>query len=200
MHREVGDHIENVLANGKAESARQHLSECQECRDEVATMKEQATLLRELRAPKSFDAELRPGFYARVMERIESQSPISIWNLFIESAFGRRIAFASMALALVLGVYLFTLERNGEEPVVASGSTQLQMTPDGAFGGPVATSVSQVEGVGADGTMVQLGGQGDPLEMQMNQFVNQMNQMMLQMQQSNSQDGVLSDLVTYREQ
>jgi hypothetical protein len=83
-------------------------------------MREQADLLRELRAPAT--AEPRPGFYARVMERIETQGAASIWNLFFESPFGRRIAVASMALALLLGVYLVTSERfeehfsAGEQP------------------------------------------------------------------------------------
>ena len=51
-----------------------------------------------------------PGFYARVMERIEAQGAVSIWNAFSDSPFGRRIAVASMALALLLGVYLVTSE------------------------------------------------------------------------------------------
>jgi hypothetical protein len=200
MHREVRDHIEDVLAQAKggqsADFARQHMNDCPECRDEVSAMADHAALLRELKAPETFEAEPRAGFYARVMERIEASAPVSIWNSFIESAFGRRLAYASLALALVLGVYLFTLERSPEEPMIAGDASQL-VVPGADFDGPVATSVSHVEGV--DGAIGSVGTQ-DPLAVQMDQFVNQMNQMMMQMQQSNSQDGVLSDLVTYREQ
>src|SRR5579872_6658123 len=73
---------------------------------------------------RRFAADLRPGFYARVMERIEAEGPISIWNLFIESAFGRRIAVASLALALLVGVYLVTSERSEDVTVTAQQSQQ----------------------------------------------------------------------------
>ena len=122
MHREIRDHIENVLAGSEPE----HLAGCEECRSEVQGMQEHTALIRELRAPEGFVAEPRAGFYARVMERIEAEGPISIWNLFIESSFGRRIAVASMALAILLGVYLVTSERSAEDPMVAVQQVQLQ--------------------------------------------------------------------------
>jgi hypothetical protein len=72
--------------------------------------------LRLLQAP--VDLEPRAGFYARVMERIEAEGA-SIWDLFFESSSGRRIAIASLALALLFGVYLISAERS-EDPIVAS--------------------------------------------------------------------------------
>ncbi len=120
MHREIRDHIENVLAGSEPE----HLAGCEECRSEVQGMQEHTALMRELRAPEGFVAEPRAGFYARVMERIEAEGPISIWNIFIESAFGRRIAVASMALAILLGVYLVTSERSAEDPMIAGQEAQ----------------------------------------------------------------------------
>jgi anti-sigma-K factor RskA len=122
MHREIRDHIENVLAGSEPE----HLAGCEECRSEVEGMQEHTALLRELRAPENIVAEPRAGFYARVMERIEAEGPISIWNLFIESAFGRRIAVASMALAILLGVYLVTSERAADDPMIAVQEAQQQ--------------------------------------------------------------------------
>jgi hypothetical protein len=130
MHREIRDHIENVLAGSQPE----HLAGCEECRSEVQGMQEQTALLRELRAPEGFEAEPRAGFYARVMERIEADGPISIWNLFIESAFGRRIAVASMALAILLGVYLVTSERSAEDPMIAGQAAQQQLIVVGEDG------------------------------------------------------------------
>jgi anti-sigma-K factor RskA len=120
MHREIQNHIEDVLAG----SQRDHLSQCEECRSEVQGMQEQTVLMRELRAPESFVDDPRPGFYARVMERIEAEGPISIWNLFIESAFGRRIAVASLALALLVGVYVLTSERSAQDPMIAAQDAQ----------------------------------------------------------------------------
>jgi hypothetical protein len=121
MHREIRDRLEEVLAQ-PAEETSAHLAECKECHDEVAAMREQAAVLREWRAPA--DAEPRPGFYARVMERIEAQGARSIWTLFIESVFGRRLAYASVALALLLSISLVTLERT-EGPLMASEASGL---------------------------------------------------------------------------
>src|SRR5579872_3380397 len=126
MHREIRDHIEDVLRGGDTlQNAREHLAQCEECRSEVQGMQEQTALIRELRAPADFAPDLRPGFYARVMERIEAEGPISIWNLFIESAFGRRIAMASLALALLIGVYVVTSERSADDATLALQSPQL---------------------------------------------------------------------------
>jgi len=122
MHRLVRDHIEEIVAGVESASVAEHLAACEECRSDVAVMRSHSATLRELRAPD--DAEPRPGFYARVMERIEAQSPASIWNLFIESAFGRRIALASLALAMLLGVYVISAERATDQPIVADRQAQ----------------------------------------------------------------------------
>ena len=123
MHREIRNHIEEALDPQRVPQspASRHLDGCRECKEEIDGMREQAALLRELRAPA--DLEPGAGFYARVLQRIEAEGPVSIWNLFIESAFGRRIALASLALALLLGVYVISSERTAQDPVVASQQT-----------------------------------------------------------------------------
>jgi hypothetical protein len=123
MHRVIQDHLEEVLAGSTSSQAAAHLAGCGECRDEVSAMRRQASTLHALRAPEAETLAPRPGFYARVMERIEAQRPISIWQLFFDSAFGRRIAIASMAMALLFSVYLVSSERS-EQPVII-GLTEL---------------------------------------------------------------------------
>ena len=103
-------------------------------------MRAHSAALRELRAPD--DAEPRPGFYARVMDRIEAQGPASIWNLFIESAFGRRIAVASLALALLLGVYVISSERAADQPIVAGQQAQPAVVVGEDAPGRVITQMS----------------------------------------------------------
>ena len=169
MHREIRDHIENVLVGSEPE----HLAECEECRSEVRGMQEHTALIRELRAPEGFVAEPRAGFYARVMERIEAEGPISIWNLFIESAFGRRIAVASMALALLVGVYLVTSERSADDPMIAGQESQ--QTVAGQWEQHLVV-------VGEDGPA---------------RVITQMDQ---SSDGQSSQDAVLGDLVSYQEQ
>ena len=169
MHREIRDHIEDVLRGGDTlKHAREHLAQCDECRTEVQGMQEQTALIRELRAPAEFTADLRPGFYARVMERIEAEGPISIWNLFIESAFGRRIAVASLALALLIGVYVVTSERSADDSMLALGSQQLTTEQTIVAGEDApAREITQVDQSQTD---------------------------------QSSEDAVLANLVTYREQ
>ena len=140
MHRLVRDHIEDIVAGVEASPVAEHLKACAECQSDVTAMRAQSAALRELRAPN--DAEPRPGFYARVMERIEAQGPVSIWNLFIESAFGRRIAVASLALALLLGVYVISSERAVDQPIVAGQQAQPAVVVGEDAPGRVITQMS----------------------------------------------------------
>src|ERR1035438_3511295 len=116
MHRRVRDELEQVL-DGKADPPPEY-------REEIEAMREQAAWIRGLRAPE--DSEPKPGFYARVMERIEAQGPVSIWSLFFDSQFARRLAVASMTVALGLGVYLVSVERaapaDDGAPVISVGA------------------------------------------------------------------------------
>jgi anti-sigma factor RsiW len=189
MHREIQNHVEDLLRGAEAAASKQHLAECEECRAKVQAMREHAALLRALRPPEDGVAEPRAGFYARVMERIEAEGPISIWNLFIESAFGRRIAVASMALALLLGIYLITSERTAEEPVIAIQQDQfmspesplpasLVVADEDAPGRLVAPQVLSADGQLVDGKPVD----GQPLNGQPDD------------------DAILVNLVTYQDQ
>jgi predicted anti-sigma-YlaC factor YlaD len=115
MHRLIQDHLEEVLRETDGVRVKNgpvagHMSECHECREEVAAMRRQALALRALRANDDTPGP-RAGFYARVMERIEAQRPIDIWELFFDSAFARRIAMASVAMTVLFGFYLVSSER-----------------------------------------------------------------------------------------
>jgi len=130
MHRGVRDKLEEILAGTGDNLSERHLHDCEECSAEVAAMREQSSLLRTLKT----EAEPGPGFYARVMERIEAQGVASVWNVFFDSPVGRRLAMASMVVALSLGVYLVSSELNApSEPgqVVIEGSGgMLNGSPD----------------------------------------------------------------------
>ena len=151
MHRLIRDGLEDVLAGTPGAAQAGHLKECGECRKEVAAMRGQAALLRQLRAPDLEESEPRPGFYARVLERIEAQNAGSIWNLFFDSLFGRRIALASAILILLLGVYLVSAERMAEpEPILAD-------IPFEVLPGPVIPVSAALEGaVPQDDVLVNL--------------------------------------------
>jgi len=180
MHREIYERLEDVLSGTPPDLAAKHLKQCQECRDEVISMRAQAALVRQLKPPVG--AEPRAGFYARVLERIEAEGPVSIWNLFAESAFGKRIAVTSLALALLLGVYLVSIERSAE-PMVARPSMQTCLAPAcDAAGAPVASSTISAAISGEDAPGVVLSRlDGEPPNAAPN-------------------DDMLVNLVTYREQ
>jgi hypothetical protein len=108
-------------------------------------------------APEGIDFEPRPGFYARVLDRIESQRPSSIWALFSESLFGRRLAAASLALALVTAASVLTQERysavESQQAAVeldplypSSGFTQAVMNTNASDNGAVFMSLVSYRG------------------------------------------------------
>jgi len=130
MHRLIQDRLEEVLRETERvddSPAADHLAACEECRMEVAAMRRQASALRALRANDDTLAP-RPGFYARVMERIEAQRPIDIWELFFDSSFARRIAMASMAMTVLFGLYLVSSERLAQPVAISTEENQPGMT------------------------------------------------------------------------
>jgi anti-sigma factor RsiW len=114
MHQPIKEGLEEYLRGaGKGTNPREfdaHLAACQSCAQELRLLEAQALWLRSLQDSPADSAEPRPGFYARVMDRIGQETPRSIWSILLQPAFGRRIAVASGALALVLGTYLVSTE------------------------------------------------------------------------------------------
>ena len=164
MHRLIQDHLEEILSfreNGTEldpdHPALQHLASCQECEEMVSEMEEQNALFHSLRALDDAGAGAlaqegllpeaigpAPGFYARVMETIEAERPVpSIWELFVDSLAGRRLAAASLAFSMVMGLLLVSGEATG----VASPSSHIVTAtypmlpaadfPDDVLAGPV---------------------------------------------------------------
>lgn len=111
MHEPIKQGLEEFLAGRSGAAQREleppeefhrHLAECADCRSMVAEMRAHQALLVELKAPE-IDGPA-PGFYARVLERIEAQaSASSFWSIFLEPSFGRRLLYASLVLFVVLG-------------------------------------------------------------------------------------------------
>ncbi len=110
MHLLVRENLEDYLSGRSGPERRKnleaHLAECAACRQEFTAMAGSAELLRQLRPPEDADAEMAPGFYARVMERIASERASSFWSLVVEPSFGRRVVFACLMLLALLGAYV----------------------------------------------------------------------------------------------
>ena len=118
MHEPIRDNLEDYLrGSGKIpRDFHAHLGACEACVSELHLLEAQAKMLRSLQDGR--DVEPRPGFYGRLMERIDEQQRSSIWSVFLEPSFGRRLAVASATLVLLLGTYFVSAELT--EPQVAS--------------------------------------------------------------------------------
>jgi hypothetical protein len=113
MHQPMEQGLESYLAGRPDESFLRHVEECVECREAVSMAQLHSEIIQTLRPPaESF--EPTAGFYARVMDRIDSQREGSIWSVFLEPLFGRRLIYASAVLTLVLGISLFTSPREDQ--------------------------------------------------------------------------------------
>jgi anti-sigma factor RsiW len=86
-----------------------HLNDCPSCRAAVDGMVDAASLFDALR---NEEYEPAPGFYARVVERIESTSAApSLPGFFsFDLVFARRLALSCMLTLAVLGSVLITRE------------------------------------------------------------------------------------------
>ncbi|MCC7342580.1 MAG: hypothetical protein IT170_15970 [Bryobacterales bacterium] len=93
---------------------------------EVQLMCEQARFLRDMRCPD--DVCLRPGFALRVMARIESEKPASIWDLFVSPALSKKLAFASLALMAMLAG--FVVARSAEQTMMTVETQRVLMEPE----------------------------------------------------------------------
>ncbi len=103
------DGLEGMIESGKMPEdhtpAGAYLRANPAAKEEVASMMDLSRQIREsfaLSADERDSLEVAPGFYARVLAQIEAQAaPPSIWNFFLEPL-GRRLVYASLALALLL--------------------------------------------------------------------------------------------------
>lgn len=70
-----------------------------------------------------------PGFYARVVQRIEECAKESMWGAFIYTPFAKRLVYASLTVAVMLGTYMVTEEARdghllGGPAIVAQSAAQ----------------------------------------------------------------------------
>jgi hypothetical protein len=71
-------------------------------------MERQASLLRAFRLSEA--VEPAPGFYARVVQRIEAQPKPSLWALLLDPGFGRKLVYASLTAVVLLSTYLISTD------------------------------------------------------------------------------------------
>ncbi len=126
MHGVVRDRLEEVLRSKDQVTGMKevdsHLESCAECARETAALREQSRMVRQLRA----DVDPPPGFYARVLQRIEERAARSIWAVFLYTPFGKRLAYASLALALVFSGYVIGMEAQDGHMMAGFGASVVE--------------------------------------------------------------------------
>jgi anti-sigma factor RsiW len=136
MHGSIRDQLENLLSAGEPVTGQPevgaHLKDCPECSSELKAMRQQSDFLRSLRAEE--ELEPLPGFYARVLQRIENKAKASIWAGFLYSPFRKRFAYASLSLALLLGMYVFVEEKADLDPHEEAAFIQQSHSAESVFG------------------------------------------------------------------
>jgi anti-sigma factor RsiW len=126
MHEPLKGRLEDYLHGGKhLPDVEQHLTHCSSCNSEVSEMKKQSELFRALKAAGEMEPDA--AFYARVMNRIETQAKPSIWNLFGESIFAKRLGYASLTFVVLLGTY-FVSSANDDQ--IATSSPEVMMSDE----------------------------------------------------------------------
>jgi anti-sigma factor RsiW len=125
MHAVVMESLEEYLSGALAPAVERrieaHLGACKACREDVAGMREVGLLFGSLRCAET--VEPPPGFYARVVARVDARKAApSFANFFaLDFAFGRRLAFGSLVTLAVLGSFLIV--RESGSPVGPSPET-----------------------------------------------------------------------------
>jgi hypothetical protein len=133
-------------------------------RSEMAEFTRTASLLHALQAPDDESLQPAPGFYARVMERIEAQrAGNSFWSVFLNPQFSARLLMASGVLLVLLGVTLATTENDqGLFGTAAPELVEVQqgdMMPDFAMetaSEPIEVGLVSHSETGHDQMLVQL--------------------------------------------
>jgi hypothetical protein len=146
MHVSIRENLEEYLKDPAGKIPREfhaHIEACEDCATELRLLEAQAGMLRSLQTER--EIEPRAGFYGRVMERIEDQRRASIWAVFLEPAFGRRLAWTSAAAVLALGTYLVTTELAEPQIAEAPSAIAVSLPSPQVSARPTETSAAATE-------------------------------------------------------
>ena len=83
--------------------------------EQLERFRSTSLMLSELRAPEGEPAGPEPGFYARVLQRIDRQQEEPFWVFFLQPLFVRRLAFGSLMWLALVGSYVISFGDASEE-------------------------------------------------------------------------------------
>lgn len=97
---------------------------------EVSQFRETANLFALLKVDPSEDVEPAPGFYYRVMNRIEAERSEPFWSVLVQPFMVRRLAFAAMMWLLMLGSVAVFHDDTTAQSVQLADSILKQQAPE----------------------------------------------------------------------
>jgi predicted small lipoprotein YifL len=107
MHRIVEEELEDYLSGRGGRELTSHLTNCEQCRGEVAEMQTLSGLFGDLRAVEAVAVPL--GFSNRLMLNINDRKSKSFLSIFaVDPGFTRKLALASLLCLAACGGYLAT--------------------------------------------------------------------------------------------
>ena len=127
MHQPVLNHLESFLQGLPNKELVSHVAGCPDCREEVALMQEHSSLLRVLSVSEV--PELGPGFYGRVIARIENQGKPGFWSILLDPVFGRRLVYGSLSLVILMSVYLVATDPAATRTFASSSPEMILSQP-----------------------------------------------------------------------
>jgi len=114
MHAVVMDSLEEYLTGSLEPAALRdieaHLSTCVMCQEAIHGMQDVSVMFGSLRQEETQSWDIAPGFYVKVMDRVNERRAVPTFSGLFDLAFGRRLVFASLLTLAVLGGYLVSHE------------------------------------------------------------------------------------------
>lgn len=102
------DYLSGNLSRPQKARLEAHLAEHPEAAEQLEDLRWTSRLVGELRAPEDAPVGPEPGFYARVMQRLDEQHEEPFWAFLLQPVFMRRLAFGSLMWLALVGGYVVT--------------------------------------------------------------------------------------------
>ena len=109
------DYLSGNLSRTRKADLEAHLARHPESAEQLEQFRLTSSWLVELRAPEGEPQGPEPGFYARVLQRIDRDQVEPFWAFFLQPMFVRRLAFGSLVWLALVGSYVVSFSNPSEE-------------------------------------------------------------------------------------
>lgn len=130
LQERLEDYLAGRLSGQELSDFESRLERDTAAADEVLAFSETSALFAELKVDPSEEMEPAPGFFYRVMERVEAEQQNSIWALFMQPFVVRRFAFAALMWLLMLGSVAVMHDDSTAQSVQLAESILKQQPPE----------------------------------------------------------------------